>query len=147
MIVYVLHRFKPQTQLGADMLAHALRARVVMPDFFEPSAPWDAARHPPKTDADRAALQAFFGGPARPQDAVPKLARVGAALRADGARRVGAYGLCWGECIHPYTSFRVRNPGRVGMGCFYVCARPHRSVNGSDADNVFLTADGSVPDP
>ncbi|ETW87682.1 hypothetical protein HETIRDRAFT_424395 [Heterobasidion irregulare TC 32-1] len=94
--VFDIFGFKPQTQLGADMLAHALRARVVMPDFFEPSAPWDAARHPPKTDADRAALQAFFGGPARPQDAVPKLARVGAALRADGARRVGAYGLCWG---------------------------------------------------
>ena len=90
-------RFKPQTQLGADMLADALNARVVMPDFFEPSDAWDVSRHPPQTDEDKAAFQKFFAGPAKPADAVVKLERVVRALKEEGAKKVGAYGLCWGR--------------------------------------------------
>ena len=89
-------RFKPQTQLGADMLADALNARVVMPDFFEPSDAWDVSRHPPQTDEDKAAFQKFFAGPAKPADAVAKLERVVRALQEECAKKVGAYGLCWG---------------------------------------------------
>ncbi|TFY51985.1 hypothetical protein EVG20_g10752 [Dentipellis fragilis] len=89
-------RFKPQTQQGADRLADALKARVVMPDFFEPNKPWDAAEFPPKTHAQRAKLQAFFGGIASPQKNVEKLLHVGRALRGEGVQRVGVYGLCWG---------------------------------------------------
>ena len=79
------------------MLAAALNARVVMPDFFAPSPAWDVAKHPPKTAEDKAAFQAFFGGPANPAVAVDKLARVARTLKEDGALRVGAYGLCWGK--------------------------------------------------
>ncbi|KAI0035292.1 hypothetical protein K488DRAFT_43713 [Vararia minispora EC-137] len=94
--IYDIFGFKPQTQQGADMLSVALDARVVMPDFFEPSAPWDTSRHPPKTKEDQEAFQAFFVGPANPGAAVEKLERVARALRVDGAKHVGAYGLCWG---------------------------------------------------
>ena len=90
-------RFKPQTQLGADMLADALNARVVMPDFFEPSDAWDVSRHPPQTVEDKAAFQKFFAGPAKPADAVVKLERVVRALKEEGAKKDGAYGLCWGR--------------------------------------------------
>ena len=78
------------------MLAQALGARVVMPDFFEPADAWNTARHPPQTDADKQAFQAFFAGPANPANAVEKLERVARALRAEGVKKVGAYGLCWG---------------------------------------------------
>lgn len=90
--------FKPQTQQGADILAESLNAHVVMPDFFEPSEPWPADKFPPKTDEESAKLQAFFGGTANPQATVGKLVTVGRALKADGAKFVGAFGFCWGEC-------------------------------------------------
>ena len=67
-----------------------------MPDFFEPAAAWDKARHPPKNDEDKQAFQAFFAGPANPAASVEKLERVARALRAEGVEQVGAYGLCWG---------------------------------------------------
>jgi dienelactone hydrolase len=90
------------------MLAAALGARVVMPDFFEPGAAWDTARHPPQTDADKRAFQEFFAGPANPANAVQKLERVAHELRAEGARSVGAYGLCWGKQHFPSGLSRYR---------------------------------------
>ncbi|TDL28889.1 hypothetical protein BD410DRAFT_781450 [Rickenella mellea] len=94
--VYDIFGFKPQTQQGADMLATSMNATVVMPDFFEPHAPWPAVRFPPETQKDKDDLQKFFAGPAKPQVAVEKLIRVGKALRQDGAKYVGTYGMCWG---------------------------------------------------
>lgn len=94
--VYDIFGFKPQTQQGADILADQLNAHVVMPDFFEPDAPWPADKFPPKTDEEKAKLQAFFGGAANPQNAVSKLLNVAKALKADGAKFVGAFGFCWG---------------------------------------------------
>ncbi|EED82516.1 predicted protein [Postia placenta Mad-698-R] len=63
--VYDIFGFKPQTQQGADILADQLNAHVVMPDFFEPDAPWPADKFPPKTDEEKAKLQAFFGACSR----------------------------------------------------------------------------------
>ncbi|KAI0932674.1 hypothetical protein AcW1_000274 [Taiwanofungus camphoratus] len=94
--VFDIFGFKPQTQQGADILAESLNAHVVMPDFFEPSEPWPADKFPPKTDEESAKLQAFFGGTANPQATVGKLVTVGRALKADGAKFVGAFGFCWG---------------------------------------------------
>ncbi|KAI0317998.1 dienelactone hydrolase [Amylostereum chailletii] len=108
--IYDIFGFKPQTQQGADLLAAALDARVVMPDFFSPSPPWDTARHPPKTPEDKAALQAFFGGPANPPDAVDKLLRVARTLKADGAKRVVAYGLCWGGKVAILAGSKIDTP-------------------------------------
>ncbi|KAI0651509.1 Alpha/Beta hydrolase protein [Trametes meyenii] len=94
--VYDIFGFKPQTQQGADILADKLNAQVLMPDFFEPAGPWPVDQFPPKTDEEKAKLQAFFGGTAKPQDAVGKLINVGKALKSEGAGWVGTFGFCWG---------------------------------------------------
>jgi hypothetical protein len=44
----------PQTKQGADILASALKLRVIMPDFFE-GKPWPVAKHPPQNDEDKKA--------------------------------------------------------------------------------------------
>jgi hypothetical protein len=69
-----------------------------MPDFFEPDQPWDVNKFPPKTEEEKQKLQDFFQGPAKPEAAVDGLLRVGMALRSEGAKWVGTYGLCWGMC-------------------------------------------------
>lgn len=90
------HRFKPQTLQGADILAEELKAQVLMPDFFEGDEPWPLDRFPPSTDEDKKKFQEWFGGFASPANHIPKLIKVGEALKADGADFVVAYGYCWG---------------------------------------------------
>lgn len=67
-----------------------------MPDFFEPNKPFPLARFPPKTDEDKAELQAFFAGPADCARVTPKLKGFAEALKADSVKRIGVYGFCWG---------------------------------------------------
>ncbi|PCH33283.1 hypothetical protein WOLCODRAFT_141584 [Wolfiporia cocos MD-104 SS10] len=93
--VYDIFGFKPQTQQGADILAEKLNAHIVMPDFFEPGAPWPADKFPPQTDEEKANLHVFFGGAANPKNGVMKLVTVSKALKDDGAKFVGAFGFCW----------------------------------------------------
>lgn len=88
---------KPQTQQGADILADTLKAHVIMPDFFEPGAPWSLEEFPPKTAEEKGKLQAFFGGAASPKDNTTKLYKLGKQLKADGAGFLVAYGFCWGK--------------------------------------------------
>ncbi len=96
-------RFFPQTQQGADIVASTLNTIVYMPDFFEPDAPFDIAKFPPKTDQDKADLQAFFGSTANPSAAITKLKTFGESLKANGFKRVGVYGMCWGTYISAST--------------------------------------------
>lgn len=77
-------------------MANDLKAQVIMPDFFEGSEPWPLDKFPPTTDEDKKKLQEWFGGFANPANHVPKLAKVGEALKAEGAEFVVAYGYCWG---------------------------------------------------
>jgi hypothetical protein len=67
-----------------------------MPNFFEPGEPFTLDRFPPKTDEDKAALGAFFTGPANLTANAAKLKRFAEALKADSIKRVGVYGFCWG---------------------------------------------------
>jgi dienelactone hydrolase len=69
-----------------------------MPDFFEPDEPWPADKFPPANDEEGQKLQAFFGGPANPAKSVAGLKKVAEALKAEGAKKVVAYGFCWGSC-------------------------------------------------
>ncbi|GBE78460.1 hypothetical protein BKA93DRAFT_870124 [Sparassis latifolia] len=108
--VYDIFGFKPQTQQGADILAEQLKAQVLIPDFFEPAGPWPLEHFPPKTNEEKAGLQAFFGGPAHPQDSVAKLLTVGRALKADGAKFVGTYGLCWGGKVTILSGSQTGTP-------------------------------------
>ena len=68
-----------------------------MPDFFEPHEPFSLSKFPPKTPEAKAEIQEFFGGPAKPDLAAQKLKKFAQALKTDGAKKVGAYGYCWGE--------------------------------------------------
>lgn len=84
-----------------------MNATVYMPDFFEPDKPFPIEKFPPKTDKEKDELQEFFDGPAMPEKAVGNLKRVGQTLRKDGAKWVGAYGMCWGSFIfHIITNRR-----------------------------------------
>ena len=95
-------RYFPQTQQGADILAHELKAQVVMPDFFEGDKPWPVDRFPPSTDEDKKKFQEWFGGFANPANHIPKLIKVAQAVKEEGAEFVLGYGYCWGGkvCIN-----------------------------------------------
>ncbi|TFK57569.1 hypothetical protein OE88DRAFT_1620274 [Heliocybe sulcata] len=110
--VYDIFGFYPQTQQGADLLAQQLNATLVMPDFFEPDAPWPNDRFPPQSDDEKASLQAFFGpgGAAHPPKSVDRLLDVARQLKADGAKKVGAFGFCWGGKVNILAGSVVDTP-------------------------------------
>jgi dienelactone hydrolase len=92
-------RFFPQTQQGADVIASSLNTRVYMPDFFEPNQAFSISKFPIKSDQDRADLQSFFGGPAKPPASVAKLKSFGEFLKSEGVNHIGVYGFCWGKIL------------------------------------------------
>jgi hypothetical protein len=65
---------------------------------FIPQEPFPTSKHPPKSDQDKADLQAFFGpnGAAYPSASIEKLAKLAQTLKSSGVKHVGAYGFCWG---------------------------------------------------
>ncbi|KAJ7169507.1 hypothetical protein C8R46DRAFT_1175770 [Mycena filopes] len=83
------------TQQGADIIASSLKTRVYMPDFFEPDAPFPNENFPPTTEEGKKARQ-FFGGTANPAANIKKLTAFAQHLKSGGAKKVGAYGFCWG---------------------------------------------------
>jgi len=99
--VYDIFGFFPQTQQGADMIASTLKTTVYMPDFFEPKEPFPTSKHPPKSDQDKADLQAFFGpdGAANAPANIGKLTEFAQTLKSNGVKHVGSYGFCWGAKI------------------------------------------------
>jgi len=106
--VYDIFGFFPQTQQGADRIASSMKTTVYMPNFFEPKDAFSISKFPPKSDENKAALQAFFGpdGAAFPPSNIGKLIKFAEALKSDGYNHVGAYGFCWGAkiCISSGTA-------------------------------------------
>lgn len=96
------------------MVAKALNTRVYMPDFFEPNEPFPASKYPPQTPENKAAIQAFFGGPAKPDVATEKLKKFAQVLKQDGAKKVGAYGFCWGKSEAMVTVVHMFIPAAGG---------------------------------
>jgi len=94
--IFDIFGFFPQTQQGADIIASTLSTTVYMPDFFLPSEPFPISKFPPQSSQDKADLQAFFGGAANPGETTNKLLKLGETLKADGKKKVGVYGHCWG---------------------------------------------------
>jgi len=94
-LVYDIFGYFPQTLQGADILAEACQARVLMPDFFK-GKPFPPDKHPPKDEADAALLQLFFGTTANPISTLPSITAVGKELKKEGASKVGVVGFCWG---------------------------------------------------
>ena len=69
----------------------------------------------------QALLQEFFGGLAKPADAVAKLISVARTLKSEGVEFVGAYGFCWGSFVLycPRFAWRSHREHR-GQG-YYPC--------------------------
>lgn len=94
-VVYDIFGYWPTTKQGADLLADATKARVVMPDFFR-GKPFPQEYYPPNTDEKKNALQSFFGEAGDFQARKPDLEAVAEELKKDGATKLGLMGFCWG---------------------------------------------------
>lgn len=94
-VVYDVFGYWPTTKQGADLLAEATKARVVMPDFFR-GDPFPQEKFPTDSDEKKQSLQAFFGKQGNFQARKPELDAVAEALKKDGAAKVGVLGFCWG---------------------------------------------------
>ncbi|TKY87114.1 hypothetical protein EX895_003791 [Sporisorium graminicola] len=94
-VVYDIFGFHNATKQGADLLADATKARVVMPDFFR-GKPYPQEQYPPNTDEKKAAFQNFFGNAGDFSARKPDLEAVAEELKKDGAAKLGVSGYCWG---------------------------------------------------
>ncbi|SPO21908.1 related to AIM2 - cytoplasmic protein involved in mitochondrial function or organization [Ustilago trichophora] len=94
-VVYDIFGFWPTTKQGADLLADATKARVVMPDFFR-GKPFPQEYYPPNTDEKKNALQSFFGAAGDFSARKPDVEAVAEELKKDGAEKLGLMGFCWG---------------------------------------------------
>lgn len=94
-VVYDIFGYWPTTKQGADLLAEATKARVVMPDFFRGS-PFPQEYYPPNTDEKKEALQKFFGGAGDFGARKPELEAIAEELKKNGAVKLGMVGHCWG---------------------------------------------------
>lgn len=93
--MYDIFGFHNATKQGADVLADATKARVVMPDFFR-GKPFPQEYYPPNTDEKKAAFQSFFGAAGDFGARKPDLEAVADELKKDGAAKLGLTGFCWG---------------------------------------------------
>ncbi|KAF8349811.1 dienelactone hydrolase [Amanita rubescens] len=116
--VYDIFGYFRQTQQGADLIASALKTTVYMPDFFEPHSPFPAEKFPPENPAE---LEAFFDGTANLTASLNKLVAFGHNLKADGKKKVGVYGFCWGGKVTilagnedtPFASLAIIHPAML----------------------------------
>ncbi|KAF8213481.1 Alpha/Beta hydrolase protein [Mycena galopus ATCC 62051] len=120
---YDIFGYFPQTQQGADIIASTLKTVVYLPDFFEPDKPFPSENFPPSTEEGKKSLQEFFGGTANPGKAVEKLIAFANTLKSDGAKKVGAYGFCWGGKVTllaagestPFESVSIIHPAMLSV--------------------------------
>ncbi|BFZ61657.1 hypothetical protein YB2330_002730 [Saitoella coloradoensis] len=89
--IYDIFGILPNTQQGCDVLAETLKCRVVMPDWFKGNAV-----QMPITDMD--AVYKFVYANLYPAHEAAFKALI-EQLKADGAKKLGAYGFCWGSKI------------------------------------------------
>ncbi|SJX61803.1 related to AIM2-cytoplasmic protein involved in mitochondrial function or organization [Sporisorium reilianum f. sp. reilianum] len=101
-VVYDIFGFHNATKQGADLLADATKARVVMPDFFR-GKPFPQESYPPNTDEKKAEFQAFFGAAGDFSARKPDLEAVADELKQAGAAKLGLVGFCWGGKLSVLT--------------------------------------------
>ncbi|KAG8902892.1 hypothetical protein FRC01_009436 [Tulasnella sp. 417] len=126
-IIYDIFGYFPQTLQGADLLADAVGARVLMPDFLM-GKPWPADKFPPQTKTEEAQLQLYFGTTANPLLTVPYINRVAEELKKEGATKVGVLGFCWGGKL----SIKCGSQSWVDG----IAAIHPAMLTASDADNI-----------
>ncbi|SPC66980.1 related to AIM2 - cytoplasmic protein involved in mitochondrial function or organization [Ustilago sp. UG-2017b] len=94
-VVYDVFGYWPTTKQGADLLAEATKARIVMPDFFR-GKPIAQEDYPPKTEEKKQKFQNFFKSTGDFSARKPEVEAVADALKKDGAQKLGLMGFCWG---------------------------------------------------
>ncbi|KAG8857633.1 hypothetical protein FRB96_005651 [Tulasnella sp. 330] len=94
--VYDVFGYVPQTIQGADILAHSLGARVIMPDFFGDFGPIPQSAYPPTTDEHRATIQKWRDTVGGAETHLDEFYAISDALKAEGVTKIGAVGFCWG---------------------------------------------------
>ncbi|MCJ1382762.1 hypothetical protein MMC17_005875 [Xylographa soralifera] len=124
----------PPTLQGADRLAQALHAVVLVPDFFE-GAPIPLSVLPADTAEKKARRQAFMEGKAGIPENGERLRRVReeAGRRWEGVRGWGVFGLCWGGKLAALasgegTAFKASgtaHPGRLALADAAEMTIPH----------------------
>lgn len=86
-----------QTLQGADRMASAVNARVIVPDFFD-GHPLDMSLYPPDTEEKMKAAKAWREKHGDTDEGLSALLRVRKALddKYPTIKSWGIYGLCWG---------------------------------------------------
>lgn len=84
------------TEQGADILAQLTGMKVVLPDFFR-GEPLPNDSFPMDTPEKQQIVNNFLGTKGNPMTVKGDLMQVSQKLKANGAKSIGVYGLCWGS--------------------------------------------------
>ncbi|PKI84675.1 carboxymethylenebutenolidase [Malassezia vespertilionis] len=101
--VYDIFGFWETTQQGADMLAAASKAKVVMPDFLR-NKPWPIDAFPPRNDDESKRFNEWLETVGNVGNSVKEVLAISTALKEGGAERLGLYGFCWGGKVVSYVA-------------------------------------------
>jgi len=95
--IYDIFGYVKTTQQGADIIARAVNAKVVMPDFAH-GEPYSSERflNPPEGADVGAEVRKEFFDPSYMQERLNEIKAVAQELRKEGKTFVGCIGLCWG---------------------------------------------------
>lgn len=127
--------FFPQTQQGADILAHSDSShqyQVFMPDFFDGS-PADISWYPPDTKEKGEKLGHFFQTAAAPPKTLERIPKVLEEIQKNNPeiKEWGILGFCWGGKIVSLSS------GKDSL--FKAAAAAHPAmVDPKDGDNISI---------
>jgi len=83
--------FHNSTFQGTDILSNALKARIIMPDFFKGN-PWDGNNYPPP---DRSVLLEWLSHTQWPQ-VEPTLLKIQSELKQQGVNKTGVHRASFG---------------------------------------------------
>jgi len=109
-VVYDIFGYASQTLQGADILAKTTGAQVLMPDFLGEGGEIAVDRVPAKTEEDKKALQKFFAGSASPPTLAPQVVDFVNLLKAEGVKKVGCIGYCWGAKVVNLAAIQEGSP-------------------------------------
>lgn len=136
--IFDIFGYFPQTQQGADIIAEALGARVVMPDVFF-GKPFPLDQHPPKNDEEKKNFQTFFQTTGNFETVLPGLLNLSKLLREAGATKVYLYGLCWGGKVSMLAGGQSMNLDGKSIPSFDAVAALHPAMlSAADAKNLLV---------
>ena len=96
--IYDIFGMWATTQQGADLLAEAMKTKVVMPDFLR-GQPWPVEAFPPRSDEEGKKFGEWLETIGNIQDRLKDIQNVVSALKEQGVQKLGLYGFCGGGKI------------------------------------------------